>query len=68
MRTEFDKEPQRKYPRGHCRERERMLQELRKSYIKVQNNNSLRRLDHAYNKIKIMQKGNTLPWIDIPQV
>lgn len=65
---EFDEEPRKKYPRGHCRERERMLQELRRTYVDVQNTNSLRRLDHAYYKIKILQKGNTLPWIDIPQV
>jgi len=63
---EFDEEPQKKYPRGHCRERERILQALRRTYVNVQNTNSLRRLDHAYYKIKILQEGDTLPWIDIP--
>ena len=57
-----------KLPKGHIKERERILRELRRVYVEVSNTNTLSKLDHAYQKIKQLQKGDMLPWIDIPVV
>ena len=57
-----------KLPKGHIKERERILKELRRVYIEVTNTKKLNDLDHAYKKIKQLQQGDMLPWIDIPVV
>ena len=57
-----------KLPKGHIKERERILRELRRVYIEVSNTKKLNDLDHAYKKIKQLQQGDMLPWIDIPVV
>jgi len=55
-----------KYPRGHIKERERILKELRRVYIEVNNTKVLRHLDSSYKKIIKFQEQDILPWIDIP--
>jgi len=55
-----------KYPRGHVKERERILKELRRVYIEVNNTKTLRNLDKAYKKIVKLQEQDMIPWIDIP--
>ena len=55
-----------KYPRGHIKERERILKELRRVYIEVNNTKTLRNLDKAYKKIVKLQEQDMRPWIDIP--
>jgi|TARA_B100001964_G_scaffold55850_1_gene63153 hypothetical protein len=55
-----------KYPRGHIKERERILKELRRVYIEVNNTKTLRNLDKAYKKIVKLQEQDMIPWIDIP--
>ena len=37
-----------KLPKGHIKERERILKELRRVYIEVTNTKKLNDLDHAY--------------------
>ncbi len=63
--NELPKQPK-KYPRGHVKERERILKELRRVYIEVNNTKTLRNLDKAYEKIVKLQEGNVLPWINLP--
>ena len=65
IKDEVPKRPK-KYPRGHVKERERILNELRRVFIEVNNQNTIRKLDLAYRKISQLQKGNVLPWINIP--
>jgi len=65
IKDELPKRPK-KYPRGHVKERERILNELRRVFIEVNNQNTIRKLDLAYRKISQLQKGNVLPWINIP--
>ena len=65
IKDEVPKRPKR-YPRGHVKERERILNELRRVFIEVNNQNTIRKLDLAYRKISQLQKGNVLPWINIP--
>ena len=65
IKDEVPKRPKR-YPRGHVKERERILNELRRVFIEVNNQNTIRKLDLAYRKISRLQKGNVLPWINIP--
>ena len=55
-----------KYPRGHIKERERILKELRRVYIEVNNTKVLRQLNNSYEKIVRLQEQDILPWIDIP--
>jgi len=55
-----------KYSRGHVKERERILKELRRVYIEVNNTKVLRHLDTSYKKIIKFQEQDILPWIDIP--
>jgi len=55
-----------KYPRGHVKERERILNELRRVYIEVNNTKVLRHLDTSYKKIIKLQEQDMIPWIDIP--
>ena len=64
IKDELPKRPK-KYPRGHVKERERILNELRRVFIEVNNQNTIRKLDLAYRKISQLQKGNVLPWINI---
>ena len=63
--NELPKQPK-KYPRGHVKERERILKELRRVYIEVNNTKTLRNLDKAYKKIVKLQEQDMIPWIDIP--
>ena len=65
IKDDLPKRPK-KYPRGHVKERERILNELRRVFIEVNNQNTIRKLDLAYRKISQLQKGNVLPWINIP--
>ena len=65
IKDELPKRPK-KYPRGHVKERERILNELRRVFIEVNNQNTIRKLDLVYRKISQLQKGNVLPWINIP--
>ena len=67
IKDDLPKRPK-KYPRGHVKERERILNELRRVYVEVSTQNALRKLDHAYKEITHWQQGNVLPWIDIPQI
>jgi len=63
--SDYPKKPK-KYPRGHVKERERILKELRRVYIEVNNTKTLRNLDKAYKKIVKLQEQDMIPWIDIP--
>jgi len=65
IKDDLPKRPK-KYPRGHVKERERILKELRRVFIEVNNQNTIRKLNLAYRKISQLQKGNVLPWINIP--
>jgi len=63
--NELPKRPK-KYPRGHVKERERILNELRRVYVEVNNTKTLRNIDKAYEKIVRLQEQDILPWIEIP--
>lgn len=65
IKDEVPKRPKR-YPRGHVKERERILNELRRVYVEINNTKTLRTLDKAYEKIVKWQEGDMLPWIEIP--
>tara|TARA_B100000959_G_scaffold176228_1_gene184489 strand:- start:1990 stop:2202 length:213 start_codon:yes stop_codon:yes gene_type:complete len=65
IRDDTPKRPN-KYPRGHVKERERILNELRRVYLEINNTKVLRQLNNSYEKIVRLQEQDILPWIDIP--
>ena len=65
IKDETPKKPK-KYPKGWVRERNEVLNELRRVYIQMSVSRQDRTLTALYEKIVQLQDGNALPLIDFP--
>ena len=67
IKDETPKKPK-KYPKGWVRERNEVLNELRRVYIQMAVSRQDRTLTALYEKIVQLQDGEALPWIEIPTI
>jgi len=65
IKDEIPKKPK-KHPKGWIKERNNVLNELRRVYIEMSVARQNRTLTVLYEKIVQLQDGETLPWIEIP--
>ena len=67
IKDEVPKRPK-KYPKGWVKERNNVLNELRRVYVEMSVARQDRTLTALYEKIVQLQDGNALPLIDIPPI
>ena len=67
IKDEVPKRPK-KYPKGWVKERNNVLNELRRVYVEMSVARQDRTLTALYEKIVQLQEGNALPLIDIPPI
>ena len=67
IKDEIPKKPK-KYPKGWVKERNNVLNELRRVYVEMSVARQDRTLTALYEKIVQLQEGNALPLIDIPPI